>query len=256
MKKIRNFLKPYYLWLKRTLLKTGLHYVPVMDLSDFKRLLVIAPHPDDEILGVGGGMMSMLENKQEVFVAFLTDGEHSLPDLDPGMVARERVSISQRVLGNLGVDGENICRFSFSDGKLPRAGEKGFDAMAVSLSRMLSSVQPDILLVTHPLETWPYDHVAAYEITAEAMDRSACNCAFFGYWVWLWYSMPITSLFRIRWRNTSRIQLDCVMRKRKKGFIDAYLKPSASNGKPWSGILPEAMVRSLHYPYEILERLR
>ena len=39
------------------------------------RTLVIAPHPDDEVLGAGGTMAKLSESGQEVFVAVVTTGK-------------------------------------------------------------------------------------------------------------------------------------------------------------------------------------
>ncbi len=39
-----------------------------------KKLLVIAPHPDDEILGCGGTMIKNIQNGNEVFVCIVTKG--------------------------------------------------------------------------------------------------------------------------------------------------------------------------------------
>ena len=39
------------------------------------RTLVIAPHPDDEVLGAGGTMAKLSESGQEVFVAIVTTGK-------------------------------------------------------------------------------------------------------------------------------------------------------------------------------------
>ena len=38
------------------------------------RILVIAPHPDDEILGCGGTMIKHIEAGDEVYVCIVTKG--------------------------------------------------------------------------------------------------------------------------------------------------------------------------------------
>lgn len=52
------------------------------------RTLVIAPHPDDEVLGAGGTMAKLSESGQEVFVAVVTTGKP--PAYSAESVARVR----------------------------------------------------------------------------------------------------------------------------------------------------------------------
>ena len=47
----------------------------VLDVPDATRLLVIAPHPDDEVLGAGGLMQRVHETGGAVRVVYLTDGD-------------------------------------------------------------------------------------------------------------------------------------------------------------------------------------
>jgi LmbE family N-acetylglucosaminyl deacetylase len=48
---------------------------PMLDVPQATRLLVIAPHPDDEVLGAGGLMQRVHETGGAVRVVYLTDGE-------------------------------------------------------------------------------------------------------------------------------------------------------------------------------------
>ncbi len=52
----------------------------------FGRTLVIAPHPDDEVLGAGGTIARLVSEGEEVFVAVVTEGKP--PEFDPTDVAR------------------------------------------------------------------------------------------------------------------------------------------------------------------------
>jgi LmbE family N-acetylglucosaminyl deacetylase len=48
---------------------------PVLDVPAMTRLLVIAPHPDDEVLGAGGLMQRVKAGGGAVRVVYLTDGD-------------------------------------------------------------------------------------------------------------------------------------------------------------------------------------
>lgn len=247
---IKRLLKPAYIAFKQQMLKFRLTFTPVKEHAGQDPLLVIAPHPDDEILGVGAFLLQQIKNGVRVHVVFLTDGEHSLPDIEPDRVAAERVKISDGVLSEAGVPAEQVFRLHMPDGRLPRKGEQGFTAAAEALSGLIRSLRPKAVFATHPLETWPYDHVAAFELAEAALAETNGICLY-GYWVWLSYSLPIKHFVRIDWGSTSRIPVGMEMRTKKK-LMKAYLTPSAVNGKPWSGILPKSMLKIFAYPYEVV----
>ena len=48
---------------------------PVLDVPEGTRLLVIAPHPDDEVLGAGGLMQRVHTGGGKVRIVYLTDGD-------------------------------------------------------------------------------------------------------------------------------------------------------------------------------------
>ncbi|MCF8383431.1 MAG: PIG-L family deacetylase [Chlorobium sp.] len=252
---IRKLLKPYYFRAKQALLKTWLAFVPEVDIPKSERVLIIAPHPDDEILGTGGSLIRFLDNNTRVCVAYLTDGEKSLKELDPAEVAEKRIKISDAVLGNLKIGPENVVRFHFPDGGVPRIGSQGFADAEECLMKVVTDVKPDSILVTHPLETWPFDHVAAFELTCSVIKKLQMKeVSVFGYWVWLPYSLPLRDFWHIDWKNTVRISVRRQMAL-KKNLMEAYLAPLAPNGKPWSGVLPGFMLAMFDYPYEIMTRI-
>jgi LmbE family N-acetylglucosaminyl deacetylase len=49
--------------------------LPVLDLTEVRRVLVISPHPDDEVLGAGGLIQAVLRQGGQVRVVMLTNGD-------------------------------------------------------------------------------------------------------------------------------------------------------------------------------------
>lgn len=72
-----------------------------MDVShiSFGRTLVVAPHPDDEVLGAGGTIAKLASEGEEVFVAVVTEGKP--PAFDPATIARTQAEAREahRALG-------------------------------------------------------------------------------------------------------------------------------------------------------------
>ncbi len=66
-------------------------------------ILVIAAHPDDEILGCGGTMAKHSDNGDDVFVLFLADGESSrMPSSENGKIIEKRYDSARRACEKLG----------------------------------------------------------------------------------------------------------------------------------------------------------
>jgi hypothetical protein len=38
-------------------------------------------------------------------------------------------------------------------------------------------------------------------------------------------------------------------------LVDLYLTPTTPEGKPWSGVLPAALLRALRFRIEVLEKM-
>ena len=64
-----------------------------------KRILVIASHPDDEVLGVGGTIAKFAERGDKVHVAIVTKGNPPLYDEEMVLRGRQEVQRAQELLG-------------------------------------------------------------------------------------------------------------------------------------------------------------
>ena len=122
-----------------------------------RRVLVVAPHADDETLGCGGTLAGLLRDGAAVEVLVATDGAADEPDPDLRRKAGElRLAETRRALAVLG-GGEARCAF------LP---DRGLGARAPELSRILEETllgsMPDLVLVPSPVEVHP-DHRAVAE---------------------------------------------------------------------------------------------
>jgi len=110
-----------------------------------ERLLVLAPHPDDEVIGCGGLVALHLREVRKVHVAVATDGAQAGD-------AAQRESESRAALALLGDVSIEFLRFP--DRKLSGQRELN-DRMA----GILREWKPDLIAVPSPLEIHP-DHIA------------------------------------------------------------------------------------------------
>jgi LmbE family N-acetylglucosaminyl deacetylase len=122
-----------------------------------ERLLVLAPHPDDEVIGCGGLIALHVRDRRQVRVAVATDGAEA-----GEASVRERESL--RALSLLG---HIECEFlRFRDRHLAEDS----DALEAKLREILSSYKPDLIAVPGPVEIHP-DHVALSRAFAGLIQR-------------------------------------------------------------------------------------
>lgn len=119
-----------------------------------ERLLVLAPHPDDEVIGCGGVVAQHLREHRAVRVVIATDGAE-------GGSPTEREDESRRGIALLGP--AEVVFLGFADRSL---GEDAAERIRVQLLEF----RPDLVLVPSPVEIHP-DHVALARAFCAAVQR-------------------------------------------------------------------------------------
>jgi LmbE family N-acetylglucosaminyl deacetylase len=66
-----------------------------IDFPSAARILVISPHPDDDILGAGGTLMKAIDNGAEVHVVYVTNGNDN--HRKDGLIKRETLKVCKSI---------------------------------------------------------------------------------------------------------------------------------------------------------------
>jgi LmbE family N-acetylglucosaminyl deacetylase len=120
-----------------------------------ERLLVLAPHPDDEVIGCGGLVAQHLGEQRAVRIVIATDGAQA----GDGALREDE---SRRGIETLG----GSCAVEFL-----RFPDRGLDdSVADRLQEELRAFRPDLILVPSPVEIHP-DHVALSRAFCELIQR-------------------------------------------------------------------------------------
>lgn len=122
-------------------------------LPDADKVLVLAPHPDDEVFGCGGAIALYAERSAAVHVHVLTDGAGYAPDHARAAMHATRQSESENALQQLG-DGIEHSFASYKDRCLLQ--ESGLIAHFLQL---LEQQCPQVVIAPSPWEIHP-DHQA------------------------------------------------------------------------------------------------
>lgn len=145
------------------------------------RVLVFAPHPDDEVLGCGGSVAKLTANGTRVHVAYLTSGEHGSGIVPSAELGRARESEASAAVSLLGVDPGDVTFMRLGDGQL-----SPYDlAQAEEVIRLVRQVRPDAVYLPHEHDG-SFDHRAAHQLVMRAADMAGSrNFAHLGepHWV-------------------------------------------------------------------------
>ncbi len=112
-----------------------------------RRILVLAPHPDDEVIGPGGTLIRAVARGAEVSVLYLTSGGEG--------ERAEREAEARAVCDTLGFHAQ------FAGG---RASAMPPEAMAAAMAEALHAVQPDALFLPFLLDDHPDHRTASHAL--------------------------------------------------------------------------------------------
>lgn len=150
------------------------------------RILVLAPHPDDESIGCGGTLLRHVRQRDTVQIVFLTSGEKGGHGRSEAETIRVRESEARAAAKILGV--RRIEFWHLPDGAL-RPTPDALDR----LRRKLNAFRPERIYVAHDREMHP-DHRGAARLLRRALQQAKGKPPdVLGYEVWT----PIQKLSEI-----------------------------------------------------------
>lgn len=137
-----------------------------------KTVLVISPHPDDDIIGAGGALALLSGRDNHVVVVYLTAGEKGTfdPSLSPDAVRTVRRREAAAAYHTLGFPDAELVWFDYPDGELDFAPQLEIRRKLVSLIRQR---RPDAIFALDPggkFYRYHYrDHRSAALVSADAI---------------------------------------------------------------------------------------
>lgn len=250
-KKIRlgiNVIRYVYIYIRnKTLLIPALLFGKRMPL--YNKILVIAPHPDDETLGCGGLIRRTIEGNKSVYIVLLTGGENCFFDsgvFNKDFLKEKRRELTKMVAKSNRVPIENIFFLDFKDGGV---NDKDFEMN--KLIAILDSINPDAVFFPHHFEIHN-DHVQANAIMRKITNKSA---DLFEYCVWFWYFMPFNKIISISWKNSYLFSMRKDEKEAKKNDLDIYLDAKNEAGRRYSGDMTKILLRSCYWKKELFFKI-
>lgn len=210
-------------------------FMPSQWLPASSRLVVVAPHPDDEILACGGLLAWQASRGGECLVLAVTDGEasHGVPDPKAGArLAAARRAESAAGLLQLGLSDDRVGRLALPDGEV----SLHLEALAAHLRRLL---RPGDRVISTWREDGHPDHEATALATAAACRDRGCALLEAPVWMWHW-AAPGDD--RVPWRRLHRFALPQDIRARKVTALSAHLTQLTSRSPDEPAVLGPAII--------------
>lgn len=219
----------------------GLRWIPVLDVSAWASAVILAAHPDDEVLGAGGIISQLTTAGARLRLIAVTDGEASHPRCrDAGALVRRRVGERAEALRLLGADDAEVVRLGLPDSGLADRESEITSAVADLAAGFDACLAP-----------WEHDAHPDHEAVGRAARHAGPACYRYPVWMWHW-AQPADP--RVPWRQAVRVPLAPDVAARKAAAVGCFgsqLEPRAPAAGP---VLPPGFVRHFTRDYEVLFR--
>lgn len=210
------------------------------------RLVVVAPHPDDEVLGCGGLLSTFSGSEHALLLISVTDGEGSHPGSPRWPSERlrtQRPLESQTALGALGL---TPARVAWQRQHLPDSAVCEHERdLAYALVRCLRP--GDRVLTTWRLDGH-CDHEAVGRACAQAAQTVGATLIEVPIWAWHW-ARPHDP--RLPWRRARKLILSPEQLASKRSAIAAHASQLEVDGER-APVLNETTLQRLLQPFELV----
>ena len=122
-----------------------------------KKILVIAAHPDDEVLGCGGTLLKHAKNNDKILLLFATDGESSRTSDKKKIFYRKKQAIKVARI----INAQKPLFLNFPDNQLDKINML---KIAKLFAKIVERFKPDIIY-THHYNDLNIDHRLTFEAT-------------------------------------------------------------------------------------------
>jgi LmbE family N-acetylglucosaminyl deacetylase len=207
-----------------------------------KRCVVVAPHPDDEVLPCGGLLAELAKRGRDILIIALTDGERSHRAGSHWSVDRLRLARpgeTRRAVRHLGLDSSQILRLGLPDG--------GVDSQEVE-NHLLRVIQPkDVLFTTWALDGHP-DHEETSAGVAHAGRSVHAIVIEMPIWGWHWADPEDP---RFPWARIVRLPISAsVLDQKRRAMAEFQSQLEDDSDAAQAAILPPAILLRFTRPWE------
>lgn len=138
---------------------------PIEDKLPANKVVVIAPHQDDEAIGCGGTVLKHVKNGGRLEIIFCTHDTQS---------RMEEAKQAAKILGS------KISHFLQFDNKILY---KQTDALSESFTKLFLRIEPDVIFLPFAIDNHP-SHIAISKAFVKAYKQKAVKSLVYAYSIW------------------------------------------------------------------------
>jgi LmbE family N-acetylglucosaminyl deacetylase len=209
-------------------------------LASVKSAVIVAAHPDDEVLGAGGLISMLAASRARLRVVAVTDGERShRGHASPASLGRRRTAETTAALRALGARTAEVVRLG-----LPDSGLAGVEN---ELTKALTPLVADFDLCLAP---WDGDLHPDHEAAGRAARKAATGPLYcFPVWMWHWASPGDP---RVPWERAMRVPLPPRAVNRKRAAITCFGSQLEDRGHGLGPVLAPGVLAHFTRAMEVL----
>lgn len=173
---------------------------------------VIAPHPDDEVLTVGGLIVQLVLAGADVTVVAVTDGGSAYPErFAHDDLARVRRREQMEAVRHLGVPSDRMVSLGLRDGRVAEREDELAEAIGALCTTSTTVVAP-----------WSHDFHADHEAVGRAASRAArtSGCSAWYSLFWAWHHARPAAIDAV---NLIRVDLDAEVQAIKASALACHV---------------------------------
>ena len=173
------------------------------------RVLVIAPHPDDETFGCGGALAMLARANTSPKIIFVTDGSAS--HLGHALKSREDIAAMRReearsAASVLGVDRSHVTFLSEPDGGLDRLAPDPIRSLTCRIASLILDEKPGAIFLPCRNDG-SSEHEAVFAIVRGAVEQTELSPRILEFPVWSWWNSSLLAQSIVTSRRVWRVEM-------------------------------------------------
>ena len=211
-------------------------------------ILVIAPHPDDEVLSCGAAITLARSCGHPVMVLFVTDGSASSTSavIGPGVLAERRRAEALAALHLLGCTPDTAVFLSYRDG----TAAQSIESIAADIRIYLANWRPALVFSPYGCDPHP-DHRAVAAALDLLVREHAVHCPVLEYPRFQPYTALTHLLDPRKWRRFRCISTSTLLDTKRLLLAEHRSQCENLTGEPgWQQLSPH-WLRMFFQPYEL-----